>query len=346
MIVHLDMDCFYAAVEELDHPEYRGKPLAVGGEGRRGVLTTANYEARQYGCHSAMPGFKAKECCPHLIIVPPRFERYKEISLKVRSIFQRFTDQIEPLSLDEAYLDLSHWQTDGATLAREIRAQIAEEVKITASAGIAPNKLLAKICSDWEKPNGQFSLSENEVNHFMLDLPVAKLSGVGRKMQASLEAIGIETCGQMQEVSKFVLAERFGKWGVELYDRCRGIDHRPVEVQRTRKSISKERTFMEDVSTFEMLTPTACQLLEAVRDVFERRYSDRQVRSLVVKLKFHDFGRTSIERVTAHPSPELVESLLREAWERGEKKAVRLLGVGFRLADPEAISQSELFPDP
>ncbi|RYD34079.1 MAG: DNA polymerase IV, partial [Verrucomicrobiaceae bacterium] len=231
-IIHIDMDCFYAAIEERENPSLRGKPLAVGGSSRRGVLTTANYEARKYGCRSAMPVFKALELCPHLTLVPVRFDLYRAESSRIRAIFGRFTEIIEPLSLDEAYLDVSHLESSGAVIAREIRAQIREERGITASAGIARNKLVAKIASEWNKPDGQHEVTPEEFDAFIAALPVGKLWGVGKKMRGKLAALGVETCADLQRIDKIELARRFGKWGLELWDLARGIDDRPVETDR------------------------------------------------------------------------------------------------------------------
>ncbi len=341
-IIHVDMDCFYAAIEQRENPSLRGKPIAVGGGGRRGVLCTASYEARQYGCRSAMPGFKALELCPELIIVPVRFDLYREASARVRAIFGRFTELIEPLSLDEAYLDVSHWGSDAGVIAREIRAQIYEETELTASAGISTNKLIAKIASDWHKPNGQHEVRGDEIADFMLDLPVSKLWGVGKKMQLKLRAAGIHTCGDMQGVDKLSLARDFGKWGLELYDLCRGVDGREVVTSRIRKSISKETTFGEDVSMVQDLFLSLGEMLDSVMEVYDVRYSERVIKSVVVKLKFGDFSLRSIERATGRPSVELVRELLLEGWRRGGRKSVRLLGVGLKLADPELEVQSQL----
>ncbi len=341
-IIHVDMDSFFAAIEQRENPDLLGKPMAVGGDGRRGVLCTASYEAREYGCRSAMPGFKALELCPQLIIVPVRFDLYKEISLKIRAIFGRFTELIEPLSLDEAYLDVSHWKSDPASIAREIRAQIYEETKLTASAGISSNKLIAKIASDWQKPNGQHQVKSSEIDAFMRDLPVAKLWGVGKKMQEKLTDGGIRTCGDMQQLDKITMAQRYGKWGLELYDLCRGVDHREVQISRIRKSISKETTFSEDVNRVQDLFIDLEKMLEAVRETQEQHYHERTIKATVVKLKFTDFTQTTIERATELPSIDLVRELLLEGWARGGQKSVRLLGVGLKLADPELNTQSNL----
>ncbi len=341
-IIHIDMDCFYAAIEQRENPELRGKPVAVGGASRRGVLCTASYEAREYGCRSAMPGFKALELCPHLIIVPVRFDLYRQVSQQIRAIFGRFTEKIEPLSLDEAYLDVSHWKSCPAVIAREIRMQIMEETRLTASAGIASNKLLAKIASDWQKPNGQFHVTEEMVPEFMHQLPVARLWGVGKKMQQKLGAMGIVSCADMQKFDKIELARRFGKWGVDLYYQCRGIDHREVKVSRVRKSISKETTFSEDVNRLQDLLEPLERMAVAVHEIAKTKYPKRKVKGMSIKLKFSDFSQTTVERATALPSAEIGKELLIEGWKRGGQKPVRLLGVGLRLADKDAKEQLEL----
>ncbi len=338
-IIHIDMDCFYAAIEERENPDLIGKPLAVGGSGRRGVLCTANYEARKFGCHSAMPGFKALELCPQLTMVPVRFDLYKSVSAQIRAIFGRFTELIEPLSLDEAYLDVSHWQTDAASIAREIRTQIQEETKLTASAGISCNKLIAKIASDWQKPDGQHEIRQDQIPEFMDGLPVSKLWGVGKKMQKKLTAMQIETCGDMQKLTKLEMAQRFGNWGIGLYDLCRGIDDREVTVSRVRKSVSKENTFGENVNRLQDLIAPMNEMLESVIETLNSRYKDRNMKSLVVKLKFSDFTQTTIERATKETSEELCRALLIEGWKRGGQKSVRLLGVGVKLADDEDDDQ-------
>jgi DNA polymerase-4 len=341
-ILHIDMDCFYAAIEVRDHPELAGRPVAVGGRGRRGVLTTANYEARQFGCRSAMPTWKALEACRDLVVMPVRFDVYRADSARVREIFRRFTKIIEPLSLDEAYLDVSAMNSSSAAVAWEIRSEIEEETGLTASAGIAGNKLLAKIASDWRKPNGQFEVVEDEVDAFMRDLPVKRLFGVGRKMEEKLAAMGVSTCGELQEFEKVALAERFGKWGAELYERCRGRDERPVRTTRIRKSLSTERTMAENVGSIPELLALLEEQREEVAESLRAKHSERTVKSLVVKLKFADFVQTTAERAHGEVDSRIFEELLREAWGRGAGKEVRLLGVGVRFADPEDGSQMDL----
>ena len=249
-IIHLDMDCFYAAIEQRDHPELRGKPVGVGGSrDRRGVLTTCSYEARPFGVRSAMPTYLALQKCPHLIVVPTRFDVYRRESQRIREILAAFTAVIEPLSLDEAYLDVSHLPFDPAGVAFEIRDRIFEQTALTASAGIASNKLLAKIASDMNKPNGQRVVPPDQVNPFMETLPVRKLWGIGGVSAEKLEKRGIQTCGQLQTMSKVELHALFGRFGLDLYDLCRGIDDRPVEPHRLRKSLSTEETFLQNLNT-------------------------------------------------------------------------------------------------
>ncbi|MEM6911111.1 MAG: DNA polymerase IV [Verrucomicrobiota bacterium] len=341
-ILHIDMDAFYASIEERDHPAWRGKPMAVGGRSRRGVLTTANYEARKFGCRSAMPVFQALERCPHLILAPVRFEVYRAESAKIRRIFHFFTPLVEPLSLDEAYLDVSALHSSGAAVAREIRYRIQEETGLTASAGIAPNKMLAKIASDWEKPDGQFELRPEEVEAFLRDLPVGKIHGVGRRMQEKLAALGVETCRDLQAFSRAELSQRFGKWGLELFERCRGVDQREVQPHRLRKSLSSERTFSENIETLAGLEAPFAKLLAEVRESREGKHRERALKGLVVKLKFADFSQTTVERASEVMEAGLYQALLAEAWSRGRGRAVRLLGLGVRFAEERSRQPEQL----
>ncbi len=342
-IIHIDMDCFYAAIEERDDPSLRGRPVAVAGRDRRGVLTTANYEARKFGCRSAMPVFKALELCPHLVLVPVRFDHYRSVSASILAIFGRFTDMIEPLSLDEAYLDVSHAVSDGAAMAREIRAQISEETGLTASAGISCNKLIAKIASDIRKPNGQYEVKPEDVPSFIATLPVGRLWGVGAKTKARLAALGVETCADLQKFDRIDMSRMFGKWGIELWSLCRGIDERPVEPDRTRKSVSSETTFAENIAEIAGLFPPMREMIEGLAEELSMHHADRMIRSLVVKLKFADFERTTAERACHVLETSVFEELLIEAWRRGHNRPVRLLGVGVRFEDPKEGRQMEFF---
>jgi len=333
-IIHIDMDCFYAAIEVRDDPSLEGRPVGVGGSSGRGVLTTANYEARKFGCRSAMPVFKARQLCPEIILTPVRFDVYREESAKIRAIFGRYTDLVQPLSLDEAYLDVSHRLESGAALAKEIRRAIYQETGLTASAGIAPNKMIAKVASDWNKPDGQLEVRPEEVDGFMRGLRVAKLQGVGKKGQETLAKLGVETCGDLQQFSKVEIAGKLGRWGLELYERCRGRDEREVSVDRTRKSLSKERTFRENIDDLDWLMNVLRKLREEVEESVKRK-SDQEIKSRVVKLKFEDFTQTTAEKAGALMEESVYEELLRLAWSRGGGKSVRLLGVGVKFEEEE-----------
>ncbi|MEM9280867.1 MAG: DNA polymerase IV [Verrucomicrobiota bacterium] len=344
-IIHVDMDCFYAAIELRERPELQGKPVAVGGSSGRGVLTTCNYEARKYGCRSAMPSFKARELCPDLVLLPVRFDLYKTESARIREIFARFTELIEPLSLDEAYLDVSHLDSEASSIAWEIRQQIRQETELTASAGIAPNKFLAKIASDWRKPDGQFEVRADEVSDFLAGLPVEKIWGVGKRTAARLHDAGIPTCGAMRKRSEVELVQRFGKFGRSLHRLCRGIDERPVNPHRERKSLSNERTFRHNLHEVEEGFDKLDELLEELEEDYAARHQDRQIRECVLKLKFEDFQITSAQRASESIVPAIFRELLVEAWDRGQGKSVRLIGAGirFRPLETAAGQQLEMF---
>jgi DNA polymerase-4 len=344
-VIHVDMDCFYAAIEMREHPELAGKPIAVGGSSGRGVLTTCNYEARKYGCRSAMPAFKAKELCPGLVMLPVRFDLYRQESSKIRDIFSRFTGLIEPLSLDEAYLDVSHLNSEAASVAWEIRERIRLETGLTASAGIASNKFIAKIASDWRKPDGQFEVRDDEVTDFLAALPVEKIWGVGKATATRLHEAGITTCGVMRERTEMELVQRFGKFGSSLYRLCRGIDERSVNPNRERKSLSNERTFRENLSSVEEGLEKLEDLILELQDDLSGRHLEREIRECVVKVKFGDFQITSAQRAADRVDPQIMRELLSEAWGRGEGKTVRLIGAGvrFRSLEKEDYGQMEMF---
>jgi DNA polymerase-4 len=330
-IVHVDMDCFYAAIELRERPELTGKPVAVGGRSGRGVLTTCNYEAREYGCRSAMPSFKARELCPDLVLLPTRFDLYRKESVRIREIFSQFTELIEPLSLDEAYLDVSHLDSEAAAVAWEVRQRIRLETELTASAGIAPNKFLAKIASDWNKPDGQFEVRPEDIDEFLVDLPVRKIWGVGKRTAERLHDAGIVTCGDLRERDEVELVRRFGKFGRSLYRLCRGVDDRPVNPHRERKSLSNERTFRENLTLLDEGLEKLDELVEELRDDLSGRHEERIIRECVVKVKFGDFQITSAQRGADRVEPDLFRELLTEAWNRGDGKSVRLIGAGVRF---------------
>ncbi|HEY4271638.1 MAG TPA: DNA polymerase IV [Candidatus Udaeobacter sp.] len=332
-IIHLDMDCFYAAIEVRDRPSLRGKPVGVGGaRDRRGVLTTCNYEARKFGVRSAMPTFMALQRCPNLIVLPTRFDLYRREAAVIRGILYRFTSIIEPLSLDEAYLDVSAHPTAPGALAQEIRMEIYQETKLTSSAGIGPNKLIAKIASEIEKPNGQFEVREEQVPEFMKDLHVRKIWGIGEKSERKLEELDVKTCGELQRFSRAELVDVFGKFGLELHELCRGIDERPVDPDRPRKSLSTEETFAADLTTLEQCDEKLEELFQDLMADLAQKESAREITKIFVKLKFSDFTRTTAERAGLAPNLQDFRALLTEAFGR-TGKPVRLIGVGIRFAD-------------
>jgi DNA polymerase IV len=332
-IIHLDMDCFYAAIEVRDRPSLRGKPVGVGGaRDRRGVLTTCNYEARKFGVRSAMPTFMALQRCPNLIVLPTRFDVYRREAAIIRGILYQFTSIIEPLSLDEAYLDVTAHPGAAGPLAQVIRGTIFRKTKLTSSAGIGPNKLIAKIASEINKPNGQFEVRPEQVHEFMKDLPVRKIWGVGQKSERKLEELGVKTCGELQRFSRTELVDLFGKFGLDLYDLCRGIDHRPVEPDRPRKSLSTEETFAVDLTTLEQCEEKLEELFQDLMADLAQKESTREITKIFVKLKFNDFSRTTAERAGLVPTLQDFQTLLTEAFGR-TGKPVRLIGVGVRFAD-------------
>jgi DNA polymerase-4 len=332
-IIHLDMDCFYAAIEVRDRPSLRGKPVGVGGaRDRRGVLTTCNYEARKFGVRSAMPTFMALQRCPDLIVLPTRFDVYRREAAVIRGILHQVTSLIEPLSLDEAYLDVTERPGAPGPLAQVIRGTIFRKTKLTSSAGIGPNKLIAKIASEINKPNGQFEVMPEQVPEFMEKLPVRQIWGIGEKSERKLEELSVKTCGELQRFSRPELVDLFGKFGLDLYDLCRGIDDRPVEPDRPRKSLSTEETFAIDLTTLEQCEEKLEELFQDLMADLAQKESTREITKIFVKLKFNDFTRTTAERVGLAPTLEDFRSLLAEAFARSGKP-VRLIGVGVRFAE-------------
>jgi len=343
-IIHLDMDCFYAAIEVRNNPQLRGHPVAVGGTvKRRGVLTTCNYEARTFGIHSAMPTFKALRKCPHLIVVPVHFTAYQNESRRIRALMEDFTNRIEPLSLDEAYLDVSAHPRPARDIASELRDRIYRTTGLTASAGIAPNKLLAKIASDWNKPNGQLEIKPEAIAGFMENLPVRRVWGIGPVAASKLQAHGIETCGQMQQMSSIDLQKLLGRFGAELHDLCRGQDDRPVRPRRERKSLSNEQTFPADLQTLEECRERILPMVDELTRDLRRHQGAARIARIFVKIKFADFSRTTVERTGPEPDLLVYHDLLAEGFGRSGQP-VRLLGVGVRFAEstPQRAVQLEL----
>lgn len=343
-IIHVDCDCFYAAVEMRDNPALRNVPLAIGGlPEQRGVISTCNYVARRYGIHSAMPTKWALRQCPRLVLLPHSFERYRDASRRVHTIFRDYTDRIEPLSLDEAYLDvtgLPHCQGSATLMAQEIRSRIEREVGITASAGIAPNKLIAKIASDLNKPNGQFVVRPQDIVDFMPPLPIGKLWGVGKVTAERLARHGIQTCGDAQSWSQAKLVQEFGNLGASLYYQCRGMDERPVEQREARKSLSVEHTYATDLPDLAACLTKLPVLFADFQQRLQRNRLTTPLHKVFVKIKFHDFSQTTMERISQQPDIEQFSELISQAWPRGQKP-VRLLGVGVRFAEEKPVIQQE-----
>lgn len=346
-ILHIDCDCFYAAIEMRDDPRLANKPLAVGGAAdRRGVIATCNYEARAYGVRSAMASGHALKLCPDLLIVKPRMEAYKAVSREIQAIFRDYTDLIEPLSLDEAYLDVSdspHFAGSATRIAQEIRRRVSRQLHITVSAGVAPNKFLAKIASDWRKPNGLFVITPDEVEAFVSALPVNKLHGVGKVTADKLGRLGILTCLELRDWSKLALVREFGSFGERLWNLARGIDERAVQVDSRRQSVSVENTYDQDLPDLAACLEKLPELLDTLANRMARLDGSYKADKPFVKVKFHDFTQTTLEQAGAARDLDSYRQLLSNAFARGAKP-VRLLGVGVRLLDARGRhEQLELF---
>ena len=291
-IIHVDMDAFYASVEQMDNPDYRGKPIAVGGRGDRGVVAASSYEARKFGVKSAMSGALAKKLCPEIIFVRPRFPRYQELSQEIRKIFYDYTDEVEPLSLDEAYLDVTHNKkgyTSATLLAREIRDRILNEVGLNASAGISVNKFLAKIASDINKPNGQKTIPPEEVLDFIAALDIRKFYGVGKKTSEKMYSLGIFTGMDLRNKTEDFLREHFQKQGSYYYNLARGIHLSPVKGNRKRKSLAAERTFQKNLSSEIFVAQELEKIAEELSKRLEKN-NNLKGKTLTLKIKFSDFS--------------------------------------------------------
>lgn len=338
-IIHIDMDAFYASVEQCDYPEYRGQPIAVGGlPEKRGVVATASYEARRYGIHSAMSSYRALKLCPNLIFVRPRFEAYKAVSLQIRRIFADYTDLIEPLSLDEAYMDVTVNKPNipSATLiAREIKARIREETGLTASAGVSYNKFLAKVASDLNKPDGLTVITPQQAESFIEQLPIGKFYGIGKKTEPRLKAMGIHTGADLKALSEETMEQLFGRSAPFYYNMVRGVDHREVETSWTRKSVGAENTFEHDLEDPEEMLEALRPLVQEVLDWMHSH--ETYGRTLTLKVKYADFQQVTRSRTVDAPLKtldamlDLVAQLLATT-EAGTRK-VRLLGVSMAKLD-------------
>ncbi|CDT41492.1 DNA polymerase IV [Vibrio coralliirubri] len=347
-IIHVDMDCFYAAVEMRDNPAYRNRPLAVGGhEKQRGVLSTCNYEARKFGVRSAMPTGKALQLCPNLLVVPGRMSVYVEISKKIREIFSRYTSIIEPLSLDEAFLDVTDSKQchGSATLiAESIRRDIWNELNLTASAGIAPIKFLAKVASDLNKPNGQFVIPPQDVQSVIDELPLEKIPGVGKVSIEKLHQAGFFTCKDIKESDYRDLLLKFGRQGASLWKRSHGIDDREVIIERERKSVGVERTFTQNISTYaECWQVIEDKLFPELETRLEKASPSKAIIKQGIKLKFADFQQTTIEHIHTSLDREHFKELLSEILKRQQGREIRLLGLSVMLQPKDQMRQLSFF---
>ncbi len=344
-IIHIDMDAFFASVEQRDFPEYRGKPLVVGSSQKRGVVAAASYEARKYGIHSAMPSAIAARKCPYLIFAKSRFEVYREVSKQIREVFHEYTDLVEPLSLDEAYLDVTENRkgaTSATLLAREIKKRILEVTQLTASAGVSFNKFLAKIASDMDKPNGLYVITPEQANPFLEKLPIEKFHGIGKVTAQKMRKFGILKGEDLKRWSREQLVHKFGKVGHYYFHIVRGIDPRPVNPNRIRKSIGAERTFAED--KFE-LNDMQQALLPIVEEVYQRSIKQKAWgRTFTLKVKFADFTqitRSKSQTIPLHSLEQLQSicfRLLEETFPEMEQ-GVRLLG--FTMANLERPTNAQ-----
>jgi DNA polymerase-4 len=332
-IIHIDMDAFYASVEQRDNSKYRGVPIAVGGDpSKRGVIAASSYEARSYGVKSAMSSNKAKQLCPDLIIVPPRFDAYKAVSKSMHEVFSNYTTKIEPLSLDEAYLDVTESCFDiyiAAEVAKEIRDTIFQNTGLRSSAGISINKFLAKVASDVNKPNGQKVIAPKEISSFLSTLPLTRFHGIGVKTLAKMNSCGINTSNDLKERSREELMERFGKAGLYYFNISRGIDEREVKPDRERKSIGSEQTFEQDLHN---LSQMINELEKVGAEVLNRMHSNSIYgQTLTLKVKYHDFNQVTRSKTlsTLFTEKEIINKVAKELLFQTDvsEKPVRLLGL-------------------
>mgnify|MGYP006074915901 FL=1 len=336
-IIHVDMDAFYASVAQLDNPELKGKPIAVGGGGKRGVVAAASYEARKYGVRSAMSGVLARQKCPHLIFVKTDFERYKEISTKIRQIFYEYTDLVEPLSLDEAYLDVTEnkkGNPSASLIAQEIRDRIYSELELRASAGISINKFIAKVASDINKPNGQKTINPEEVLLFLEELSINKFYGVGKVTAAKMNNLGIFNGLDLKNKPLEELTKLFGKSGTYYYNIVRGIHHSTVKPNRIRKSIAAERTFSENISSEVFML----ERLHKIAEELERRMiaSETKGKTITLKIKYSDFTQQTRSKTVQNfiqKKDEIMQIVKELLYQEKFKNSVRLLGISFSNLD-------------
>ncbi len=331
-IIHIDMDAFYASVEQRDNPNLRGKPIAVGGKGRRGVIAAASYEARAYGVRSAMPGFQAMERCPELIFVPARFDAYIEVSKQIRAIFEQYTDLIEPLSLDEAFLDVTENKINeplATVVANEIRAKVYAQTGLTCSAGVSYCKFIAKVASDINKPNGIAVIHPQQAEDFLEKLPIQKFFGIGKVTAQKMLQLSIRTGNDLKKWEKIDLARQFGKAGLYYYSIVRGLDSRPVQPNRVRKSIGVERTLSENVATLADIKPLLSGIVEKFCERLQK--ADNYGRTITLKLKTHDFQSLTRSFTQAQyiKSPKAIQTIAQRllAENQADFDSIRLIGL-------------------
>ena len=338
-IIHIDMDAFYASVEQMDNPLLKGKPIAVGGNENRGVVSAASYEARKFGVRSALSGVLAKKYCPDLIFVRPRFDRYKEISKQIQKIFYEYTDLVEPLSLDEAYLDVTHnkkGNPSATLLANEIRARILSEVGLTASAGISVNKFIAKVASDYNKPNGQKTVSGDEIVPFLENLPIQKFYGVGKVTTEKMFQLGIFTGLDLKNKTLEFLEQHFGKSGSYYYQVVRGIHNSPVQAKRTTKSVAAEHTFDVNLSSEIFML----EQLESISRQIEKRLQKHSIsgKTITLKIKYSDFSLQTRSKTMPYyiSDKSLIFEIVKELlYQERLKDSVRLLGIALSNLNTE-----------
>ena len=349
-IIHIDMDCFYAAIEMRENSDLVGKPVAVGASvEQRGVLATCNYEARKFGLHSAMPTAQALKRCPQLILCPVNMPLYRQVSAQIHQIFQRYTQIIEPLSLDEAYLDVtdcSKCAGSATWIAKEIRQAIWDELRLTASAGVAPLKFLAKIASEQNKPNGQFVISPEEVSAFIRTLSLKKIPGVGNVTYQKLVALGFSTCSDIQHADKPLILQQFGKFGQRLWDFSHGIDSREVETNRPHKSLAVENTLLKDIESLTEAETIVREHFQKLVVRIERTWGKTvfaDLKKLGIKLKFADFTQTTLERTMDSLTEQNFLHLLARIWQRRNGRKIRLIGLSVHFPEKKVTKQLNLW---
>ncbi len=351
-ILHVDMDAFFASVEQLDNPDLRGKPVLVGGTSKRGVISAASYEARAFGCHSAMPTAVAKRLCPHAIVVKPRGRRYRELSDQVFAIFDDFTPLVQPLSIDEAFLDVTGSERllgPAIEIAKTIRARIKAEVGLTASVGLAPNKFLAKLASDLKKPDALVVIDPDRIQETLDPLPVTVIFGIGKAAAQRLERLGVRTIAQLRQLEPRTLTATFGSWGERVSQLARGQDDRPVVPDHAAKSVGHETTFGENLTTPDEVRAVLLQLTEDT--AWRLRKKDRRARTITCKIRFGDF-QTITRSITLDTATNTTAELwqaalgLFDTWAATGFRPVRLIGVSTSALSDTTETQPTLFPDP